>query len=973
MMVMFRYLVRIRLMAVSALALGIVLMLPATGSAQNIGSATIEGTVSDDTGAVLPGVAVTCSSPALQVPSVTTITDAEGRYRFLDLRLGVYSLRYELQGFQPLLREGLQLRADFNARVNVALKVGDMSETVTVTAAGSVVDLVTTRGGRNVPSTLIASALPASKNVADLVYMTPGLIPQANAGENPAALGQNTRARWTTYGVNSDNTNSTLMIDGLPTQVNTPIPNAAATDEVDVKTFGLGAEVKEPGAVINLIIKAGGNAFHGEYFDEYMRQPSGNLDATLQARGLRVGQDLQYFNDVHGDLGGRLVRDKLWFYGSARDRRNQTTQPGLVANAGPDGKYLTGDEPAALPKGDANNYIGKVSYQMTPHYQFIGLANKDRSYSDIDLQTTPFGASATDFSHIPLERTNTSDWKFLFLKGEVRGTPRNNLVFDVNFGRSHYTIDWGVQPQAVNIPSAYNRNTLLLTGSANPHQSVSWQYNATADITFIPSTFGGGHHEFKFGYSAQIRQISSVTYSNPAGDYSLLFDTVGGVPNQAVQIEVQNAPVVPTHWDNYYSVYFGDRVRLGSRFTATWGLRVDHSHSFVPEQARVAGAFAPATTFPRVEVGTWNKLAPRAALAWDTTGTGRTVAKFTYGWFNIGSDLAATYNGNARYTTTYKWHDLNNNGNYDPGEVNLSTSSTDFVSTTNIANTILNPSLQLGHEQEATASLEHELGANVSVRGLYLYKRLSDLFTSTNVLRPYSAYTIPITRKDPGADGILGTADDGGPVTLYDYTPAFLGGTFVGNENLNRPGSRDDFYQAVEVALNRRLANKWSALASYTATKYHQWLVGISQSPNDDPFALDANWRWNLKLNGNYSLPRDVIIGAIVDVESGFLGQRSYVFRPTDASGPPLTQLTSVTMRLEPFGSEHESALPVLNLRVGKKFVLHKSSFQLNLDVLNVANSSGIKGATYVSGPGFGTVTSIQGPRLLRLGMSFNF
>jgi hypothetical protein len=316
---------------------------------------------------------------------------------------------------------------------------------------------------------------------------------------------------------------------------------------------------------------------------------------------------------------------------------------------------------------------------------------------------------------------------------------------------------------------------------------------------------------------------------------------------------------------------------------------------------------------------------------------------------------------------------LDGNGNYEPGEVDLNTNGPDFISTTNIANTVLNPNLELGHQQEVTGSIEHELGTNIAVRGLYLYKRLGNLFSSVNVLRPYDSYNIPITRRDPGPDGILGTADDGALVTLYDYDPAFRGSNFVGNKNVNREAARDDFYQSVEMALNRRLANNWSVLASFTATKFHQWLVGIPQSPNDDPFSLDTNWRWNFKLNGNYSLPHDIIVGAIVDVYSGFLGQRTYVFRPTDPSGPPLRQLASVTMRLEPFGSQREAALPVMNIRVGKKFTFGRKSLQASLDVLNVSNSNGIKAATYVSGPSFGTVTSIQGPRLLRLGLSFRF
>jgi hypothetical protein len=958
----------VNLIAVAAFALA------TTASAQTLSSATINGTVTDESGAVLPGVTVTCKSPALQVPSLTTVTDSEGRYRFLDLRLGVYQLQYELQGFQPLTRDGLEISAGFAARVNVVLKVGAVTESVTVTGVGPVVDLESTRGGRTVPGTLIAN-LPGGKNVTDVVLMTPGLVPQAGAGDNPAALGQNTRARFTSYGVNSDNTNSTLMFDGLPTQVNSPIPNVAASEEVDVKTFGYGPEVKEPGAVINMIIKTGGNAFHGRYFDETMWQPSGNLDDNLRKRGLTIGQDLQYFNDLHGDLGGRVMRDKLWFYGAVRDRRNKTALPGLVLNAGPDGKYLTGDEPAALPKGYATNYIAKLAYQMTPKYQFVGFGTKDRNFSEVDIQTAPFGApaSASNLARVPWERTNTADWNYTFMKGEVRGTPRENLLFTVHFGRSVYTIDWLVKPEAINLPDTYNRNTLLLTGSGNPHISDSQQYNASADVTFVPRGSIAGRHEFKFGYSAQVRHMGSILLSNPAGDYALLFDTVNGVPDQGIQIETQNAPVYPKHWDNYYSGYVADRWRIGSRLTFNLGVRFDHTHSYVPEQSRETGQFARAETFPRVEVGKWNALVPRVAVAWDVTGGGQTVAKATYGWFNIGSDLSATYNKNARFTTTYRWRDLNGNRRYESGETDLNTNGLDFVSTTNTANTLLNPELDLGLQKETTASLEHELAPNLAIRGLYVYKRLTNTFASINVLRPYSAYNIPITRRDPGADGALGTADDGDLVALFDYAAAFRGSNFVGNMNTNRPSGRDDFYQSAELELNRRLANNWGFLTSFTATKSHEWLVPIAQSPNDESFPLNTSWRWNFKVNGTHNLPRDIVVGAIVDVYSGFLGQRTYVFRPTDASGPPLVQLASVTMRLEPFGTQREAVQPVVNLRVGKKFTFDKKSLRASFDVLNVANANGVKGATYVSGPSFGTVTSIQSPRLLRVGVSFEF
>jgi len=115
-------------------------------------------------------------------------------------------------------------------------------------------------------------------------------------------------------------------------------------------------------------------------------------------------------------------------------------------------------------------------------------------------------------------------------------------------------------------------------------------------------------------------------------------------------------------------------------------------------------------------------------------------------------------------------------------------------------------------------------------------------------------------------------------------------------------------------------------------------------------------------------------VGAIVDFVNGPLGQRTYVFRAADPlGGPPLRQQTTVTLRLDPFGAEHESLVPSLNLRIGKRFKRANNSLELSLDALNIANSSAIRAATYVSGPTYGTVTDILPPRQLRMGARFAF
>lgn len=951
---------------VLCLVLASALLAPGTSPSQNLSFGSINGTATDASGGTLPGVTVTATSPALQVGQVTAVTDDAGHYLIPDLPRGIYQVRFELQGFQPLVREGLQLTAGFAARVDVSLSIGTVAEVITVTGASPVVDVTTTRGGQTVDTELLTVELPGNKTIGDLVQMTPGLT--NTAGENPGTLGLRGRPRFNSYGINSDNSNTTMMIDGFQIIANNPLPDVGATQEVDVKTFGHGADVKENGAAMNMIVKSGGNQFHGEASTAYSTQPSSNLDDPLRKRGLVVGQEMKYFSDSGFDLGGRIVKDKVWFFGSYRERRSKTSQTGLVRNAGPDGKYLTGDEPPGFPKQLARNAAIKLSYQMTSRYQLSGYTTRDRNFNEADLQIAPFGA-AVDFAHSPWEQTNPFNWKPYVYKSEFRGSPGNTTFFDVQYGKSGYKLYYGVQPEAAAKPTMYDRTTLLLTGSNIPHISDFNFWVLDSNLAYVPARFLGGRHQFKVGYHLQRRDNSGARPKNPAGDYALLFDN--GVP---AEFESNNAPVDPTGWDDIYSFYGTDQWRVAERLTFNLGLRWDKQHSFVPEQSREVGQFAKADTFPRVEVLKYGHLAPRAAVAWDVRGTGKTVAKATYGWFNVESILADNFNQNSSSTTRYRWRDLNGNRNYDPGEVNLDTNGPDFISTTSSANNLLNPALKLAHTHEITASLEHELVSNMAVRALYLYRRFGDQFASVNVLRPYSAFNIPLSRRDPGPDGVTGNSDDGSLVTISDYAPEFRGSAFVGNRNANRPAGRADSYQSIEGALSKRFAQDWSLQTSYTATKYHRWLTSIPQSPNDDYFPLDAAWRWALKVNGNYDLSNGLGFGAIIEYLNAPLGQRTYVFRAVDPlGGTPLRQLTSVTLRLEPYGNRREAAVPLLNLRVGKKLTVSGRQLQFNVDALNVINSNSVKAASYVSGPSFASVTDVVPPRQIRFGAQVRF
>src|SRR5207247_8382853 len=150
----------------------------------------IEGTVSDETGAALPGVTLTLTSPALQVPQMAATSDAQGRYRFSDLRVGIYKVAAELQGFQGFIRENVELSVGFVARIDITLKVGSLQETVTVSGASPVVDVTTTRGGQTINTLVANQFIPLVGHESDVVRLTPGLSGGVGARSgNPTQVG----------------------------------------------------------------------------------------------------------------------------------------------------------------------------------------------------------------------------------------------------------------------------------------------------------------------------------------------------------------------------------------------------------------------------------------------------------------------------------------------------------------------------------------------------------------------------------------------------------------------------------------------------------------------------------------------------------------------------------------------------------------------------------------------------------------
>src|SRR5262245_8601505 len=276
-------------------ALWIALLLPLAALAQGTSAASISGVVTDNSGAILSGVAVEVSSPVLIDKVRTTRTDDRGEYRIVELRPGTYAVTFARQGFASLRREGIELTSNFNGAVNAELHVSAVEQSVTVSGASPLVD---TRNvaRQTVISKTILDTLPTGKNLLSLYSLTPAAVTPTNAQDVGGSKGETT-ARVSVHGSKQGDTK--MMLDGMSFNAfegegsqRTFYVNALTAHEIviDAPSGSTSAEYSSNGAIVNVIPRDGGNRFSGTIFATGATHnlQSGNLTPALQAVGTKT-------------------------------------------------------------------------------------------------------------------------------------------------------------------------------------------------------------------------------------------------------------------------------------------------------------------------------------------------------------------------------------------------------------------------------------------------------------------------------------------------------------------------------------------------------------------------------------------------------------------------------------------------------------------------------------------------------------
>ena len=308
------------------------MLLPTLAFAQ----ATITGVVKDASGAVLPGVTIETSSPVLIEKTRTAVTDGTGQYRIEGLRPGTYDVVFTLPGFQTVKREGIELSGTFVATVNADLRVGALEETITVTGETPIVDVQSVRRQTTLSNDLLTT-VPNARSWAAIAVLFQGITIQAGTSADVQVTPQ-----MTVFGGAGGRTNEgRMLVDGLGTGaalngggVSTYVADISNAQEVVTTNSGGLGEAEVGGPAMNIVPRSGGNTVKGQIYLSAVPPAwvNSNYDDDLKNRGLAApGKLLKQWDETFG-VGGPIVKDRLWYYGTYRDEGQHRSIPGVFPN-----------------------------------------------------------------------------------------------------------------------------------------------------------------------------------------------------------------------------------------------------------------------------------------------------------------------------------------------------------------------------------------------------------------------------------------------------------------------------------------------------------------------------------------------------------------------------------------------------------------------------------------------------------------
>ena len=926
-----------------------------TAQTVTVTAGAVNGWVTDDSDAALPGVAVAISGPA-QMGVMSAVTDLKGAYRFQNLPPGAYQVAYELSGFQTAVRERIEVSVGFTSTVNVKMGVASLQETVTVSGASPVVDASATRIQTNYTAERLAS-IPNARDIWAIMAASPG-VRQAVVDVGGASAGS--QSQFVTYGTRAQNQ---PMIEGmLMSQIGsaggsvTFYYDYGSFQEVSVNAAGNSADMAMPGVQFQFISKSGGNQLHGSALANYENEnlQSHDIDAAQLAQGVASTSDnrLHQFYDRNADVGGPLVHDKVWWYGSYRDERSQARYPNFTVQ--PFETRLT-------------NYTGKLTNQLSAKDKLVLYGQAGKKLQPYRQDTALIGGPGGSRSFAlfsSADATANQDYLGWVWKGEYDRVISDHAFAEIRAGRVGYTWDSGVYSNETRREDIGN---LQVTGGNTKWIEIVNRNQLLGSVSAFKNDWAGTHN-FKAGFELY-RDTQERNQTGYPGNILLEFNNGAATAIREFQSSSSNNRLFAG------GLYLTDSWNIGRRLSLNLGVRADHYRSYLPAQSRPASLYATAASFPAVDnVITWNLPAPRFGITYKIDDAGKTVVKANAGryWWNPDVNVASAVNPNiATAYERYGWTDANNDRTFQPSEQGK------LLSKVGGTGQVLDPNLQNTYTDEIAAWLDHELLPNFALRTGVVWRGQRQLRQTLNLAQPFGAFNVPIQVRDPGPDGKTGTADDGALIQMYNLATANLGQ--VNNLTTNAPGVND--YYTWEITGNRRMTSGWSLMATYSITWNQENLASpgaaanpvraadSALSPNDlINAAADGRYHyslWNAKVHAVIPGPWHLQLSPLLRVQSGQPFGRTFVAALNYGSQRVLA---------EPLGTQAQDTVSIVDARIERIFTLSgRSKISAQLDVYNLLNANPEDFITWGSGSSYLRPSSVIPPRILRFGVKVDW
>jgi hypothetical protein len=981
-------------------ALWVLCLLPGDLRAQSALSGSIAGVVKDTTGAVLPGVTVEASSPALIEKVRTAVTDAEGQYKILDLRPGSYAVTFTLAGFNVFKREGIELTTGFTATANAEMKVGALEETITVTGASPVVDIQNVRQ-QAVLSKETLDTIPTGKTIQGYATMLPAAVLPAAAQD----VGGNRGELTTSFGVHGGRGNDLkLQLDGMGFNTlpgsggglrNFTI-NQVSTQEVAMQTDAMSAEVETGGVQLNVVPKEGGNRFALYGLATYTNADlqTSNMTDELRTRGLPSDTPVKKVYDYGFGIGGPLKRDRLWFYSGHRWWGSQQTLGGTANgyfNSVPDSWFYVPDlsRPSYRWPYNQDNNI-RVTWQAAPKHKVnLALYVQDSCTCYAQIETRAPEAATHNY------------WKpnNMFI-GTWSHPASNRLLLDA--GASYYFIHQPFEPPAESRP-----NAISVT-----EQSTGIVYRAYANLGsngygFKDNTIANqrasmsyvtGSHAFKVGLQAQEGWYEAEMRINQ--DVSYTFNR--GIPVSVTQYATPWA--IRLRLQPNLGIYAQDQWTTG-RLTLNLGLRFDQIKEHVPAVSLAAGPFVPAREFPKVEeVPNWKDITPRLGGAYDVFGNGKTAVKASLGKYlevegaTVANSVAPV---NAMVVSANRaWADAN--GDFVPQANELGALSNaafgQVRSNTTWSDDVLHGWGKRGYNWEGSVVLQHELRPGVGLSAGY-YRRWYGNFRVTDNLSASAADYQTFCVNAP-TDARLGSVSGSRICGLFDVVPAKFGQ--VNNLVTRVSDEIQEHYDGVDFGVTSRFVNGASlqggfatgrsvidacaVTADASLTNPTFTAIGAATATSAPHYCHNApafGSQAQLKLSGVYPLPAQLQVSATyqdlpgLPILASFVATNAQIApslgRNLAACGAAATCTSTATVDLIEPNTMFEDRIRQVDLRFSRTFAVRQARLKGMFDVYNVFNASPILSMTTRYGAAWLQPSLILGGRLLKFGVQIDY